>query len=383
MQRIAFFSENLYGGGVERILQTILGHFDYERYDITLWSNRHEIIDYSIYPSRLKYRWIFDSEPNNSSIIKKLFVGLKNKTKLLIYYHLSPSLFYRLFVRESYNCAIAFIEGYSTRIVSGAPEVVKKIAWVHTDLVNNHWTSVAYKDYDEENKVYHSFNKIVCVSSLIEQVMLERFGLKGKTKIIYNPIDKERIEKLSMEPIPSEFAEKNCFRIVTMGSLIPVKGYNRLIRSVSELIALGYEFELVIIGRGKLEKELREVAHQLGIEKRVRFTGYLSNPFPIILSSDFYVCSSYAEGFNTSISEAIILQKPVVSTNCSGVIEQLGDSEYGIVTDNDDESLTKGISMMLDKKVFDYYSTRIVERGNLFSVDNSMKKIMKMIDELR
>ena len=383
MQRIAFFSENLYGGGVERILQTVLGHFDYERYDITLWSNRHETLDYSIYPSRLKYKWIFDSELDDSSIIKKWFVRLKNKTKLLIYYHLSPSLFYRLFVRESYNCAIAFIEGYSTRIVSGAPKAVKKIAWVHTDLIDNHWTSVAFRGYEEEKKIYRIFDRIVCVSSQIEQVMQERFGLNGKTVIIYNPIDKERIKKLSMEPIPSEFAEKDCVRIATMGSLIPVKGYNRLIRSVSELVALGYEFELVIIGGGKLEKELKEAVQQLGIENQVRFTGYLPNPFPIILSSDFYVCSSYAEGFNTSISEAIILNKPVVSTNCSGVKEQLGDSEFGIVTDNDDESLKKGISMMLDKKVFDYYSTRIVERCNLFSVDNSMRKIMKMIDELR
>ncbi len=193
---------------MERILQVVLKYFDYEQYDVTLWSNRHEELDYSLFPSNLKYKWVFESELDGDGIFKRWLVRIKNKTRLFVYYHLSPSVFYSRFVRDSYQYAIAFIEGYSTRIVCGAPKTVKKIAWVHTDLVNNHWTSVAYKDRDEENTVYHSFDRIVCVSSLIERVMQEKYVLSGKTEIIYNPIDKERIKKLSMEPIPSEFAER-------------------------------------------------------------------------------------------------------------------------------------------------------------------------------
>ena len=60
-KRVAIFTENLYGGGVERIQQIILRNFDYEKYDVTLYSNRKEVLSKDFYPTHIKYRYIFPS----------------------------------------------------------------------------------------------------------------------------------------------------------------------------------------------------------------------------------------------------------------------------------------------------------------------------------
>lgn len=69
-------------------------------------------------------------------------------------------------------------------------------------------------------------------------------------------------------------------------------------------------------------------------------------------ASDLYVCPSYVEGFSTVVSEAVILGLPVVTTECSGMKEILGESEYGLITENTEEALYEGMKKILsDKKM--------------------------------
>ena len=149
---IVFFTENLYGGGVERIQQTILKYFDYNTYSVTLVSNRKEQIDLSLYPKEIQdnYKWVFESVSESDSLLIQFLKKVVNKLKLFVYYHFPPTIFYRLFIRERYDVGIAFIEGYSTRLLSGAPSTTKKIAWVHIELENYHWSKVAFRAFEEE-----------------------------------------------------------------------------------------------------------------------------------------------------------------------------------------------------------------------------------------
>ena len=63
--------------------------------------------------------------------------------------------------------------------------------------------------------------------------------------------------------------------------------------------------------------------------------------------ADLYVCSSLYEGFSTTVVESLILGTPVVTTDCTGMREILGDSEYGLITANDDEAFYEGVKRML------------------------------------
>lgn len=62
------------------------------------------------------------------------------------------------------------------------------------------------------------------------------------------------------------------------------------------------------------------------------------------------VCSSRSEGHSTVISESLILGIPVVSTLCSGVREQLGDGEFGLIAGNDTQDLLRALEDILTER---------------------------------
>ena len=110
--------------------------------------------------------------------------------------------------------------------------------------------------------------------------------------------------------------------------------------------------------------------------------GFKQNPYPYLKSSDVFVCSSYAEGFSTVVTEALILGIPVVTTECAGMRELLGDSEHGLIVDNSDEGLLYGMKTMVeDKECRNVYKEKAEKRGKDFLVSNRLKEIDRMFDE--
>ena len=96
------------------------------------------------------------------------------------------------------------------------------------------------------------------------------------------------------------------------------------------------------------------------------------------------MCSSRREGFSTAVTEALIVGTPVVSTNCSGAYELLGDNnEYGIVTENDEDALYDGIKKMLtEENLLQHYKEQAIVRGRRFSTEKTVKAVEDMLNNL-
>lgn len=374
-KRIAIFAEKLYGGGVEKILQIICGNFDYTRYDVTLYASRREAMPIGTYPESLTIKYIFS---NGNGFGSKL----KNKIKLLVYYHCSPSIYYLLFIRETYDVGVAFIEGYATRFLSGAPKKMRKIAWVHIELKTFHWTDVAYHSRQEEIQCYQNLDKIVCVSQTVKSQVDCLFGRPDSTIVLYNPIEKEKILTLSEEELPEEYKNrKHQIRMVSLGTLNKRKSYDRLLVAFNRLIKDGWDTELMILGCGEEQDSLQSYIKENGLEDYVYMVGFVHNPYPFVKSADIYVCSSYAEGFNTAITEALVLGRAIVSTEISGVREQLGPScEYGIIIENSEDGIYSGLKQMMQPGCIEYYQSQAKKRGKTFSLDNQMRKIYNLME---
>lgn len=375
-KRIAIFAEKLYGGGVEKILQIICRNFDYEKYDLTIYASRREEYPQGTYPDHLQIKYIFDS---GNSLISRI----KNKLKLFVYYHFSPSVYYQLFIRQAYDVGIAFIEGYATRFLSGAPRGMKKIAWVHIELKTFHWTQVAYRSQKEECMCYHTIDKVACVSKVVKEQADILWGISDKTLVLHNPIESERIIRLAEEDMPSIYRhKKHAFRIVSLGTLNKRKSYDRLIQAVARLDKDGYDVELLILGEGEEKEALKQQILDTNLSERVFLVGFVHNPYPFIVSSDIYVCSSYAEGYNTAVTEALVLGRAVVSTEVSGIREQLGENEeYGIITPNTEDGLYLGLKRMMNAGCIEEYQERAEKRGREFTLDKQMQKIYTLIEE--
>lgn len=374
-KRIAIFAEKLYGGGVEKILQTVCRNFDYTLYDVTLYATREEDLPSEAYPEHLTVKYIFDRGDG-------LLVKIKNKLRLFVYYHFSPSFYYRLFIHKRYDVGIAFIEGYATRFLCGAPEGMKKIGWVHIELDVFHWTDVAFRSRQEEIQCYQKLNQIVCVSKTVKSQVVRLFGRPESTIVLYNPIEKERILAQSEDCLPEEFkTRKHQIRIISLGALNKRKSYDRLLIAFNRLITNGLDAELLILGNGGEYDSLESFISENDLDDYVRLIGFVHNPYPFVKSADIYVCSSLAEGYNTAVSEALILGKAIVSTEVSGIKEQLGEhSEYGIITENSIDGLYRGLAQMCHNGTFLSYQAKACEIAERYNLEGQMNKIYSVIE---
>lgn len=117
-------------------------------------------------------------------------------------------------------------------------------------------------------------------------------------------------------------------RIVTVGSLKPVKNHPLLIRALSRTTRT--DARLLIVGDGAGRDAILALAQELGVADRVILAGFHPDPTPFYLTADLFVLSSDYEGFGNVIVEALACGTPVVSTDCpSGPGEILDGGRYG------------------------------------------------------
>lgn len=376
-KRLLFFTNSLYGGGAEKVLQTLLSNLDLNKYDITLYSVNEGVLNDS-YPKGINYKYIF--KQNASTFLSRMWTKISNKFKLTIYYKFSPQTFYRLFVKGKYDTEIAFIEGYSTRIISGSTNKhSKKIAWVHTDLKNNHWTDIAYQNAQEEILSYNNFNTIVCVSEVIKNITYNLFN-SNNLITLYNPIDDRHIRSFSKDTTLIPKRVDKIIKLISVGRLAQEKGYDRLLIVAKRLICDEYNIYLTILGDGSDRIILEKYIEENRLSKYISLPGFVENPYEIMANYDIFVCPSRAEGYSLVIAEAMIVGLPIISTYCAGPNELLNYGEFGILTRNDEDSLYLGLKQLLDNpKDIEFYTQKAIERGKYFSLRNQILEIEKIL----
>ena len=98
-------------------------------------------------------------------------------------------------------------------------------------------------------------------------------------------------------------------------------------------------------------------------------------------NADLFVCSSLNEGYNLAISEAVILGVPVISTDCSGIKENLGNGKWGYIVENRKETLYHAISRCFDEPGFLEELKKKSEAGSIQDTyEGRLKKIESIIE---
>lgn len=111
--------------------------------------------------------------------------------------------------------------------------------------------------------------------------------------------------------------------------------------------------------------------------------GFLTNPYPAFREADVIVCSSRYEGFSTVVTEALILGRPVVTTPCNGMAELLGDSEFGLIAESDDNGLHRALHRMLTEPgLQQHYAEQAARRGRDFRRAELARKTEVFFTEL-
>ena len=120
-------------------------------------------------------------------------------------------------------------------------------------------------------------------------------------------------------------------RFVCVGRLCEQKGQLLLIHALAELQRRGLSCELVLAGDGEMRPEVEALVAHHGLQSRVRITGWISGAQvrEELLASRALVLPSFAEGLPVVIMEAMVLQRPVITTAVAGIPELVRNGESG------------------------------------------------------
>lgn len=120
-------------------------------------------------------------------------------------------------------------------------------------------------------------------------------------------------------------------RLVCVGRLAEQKGQLLLLEALAWLAAEGVPFEMVLAGDGPMRPVIEERVRGLGLDSRVRITGWLSNEAVRreVLAARALVLPSFAEGLPVVLMESLALHRPVVSTYVAGIPELVEDGANG------------------------------------------------------
>ena len=175
-----------------------------------------------------------------------------------------------------------------------------------------------------DRKVLNSADKVTSVSDLCAKELKRDYGIK-EVDVVQNGVDTSHF-------IPNSGGREDKFVLYT-GALVTKKGVIDLIKSAEYVCGKYPDIEFILTGKGPLEKHLKKLTHELGINKNFSFVGYVSQEKLLKYYQDasIYVLPSYYEGLPTVVLEAMSCELPVVATPVGGIPEVIQNGKTGFL----------------------------------------------------
>jgi len=340
---------------------------------------------------------------------------LKNLVKSKINYIYSVYKLSKIKKEQKIDATISFIDGSNLKNI-------------YSEIISNYNTKViiSVRNYPSkrEKKIrkgltklfYNQADYIITLSKGVKLDLLENFGIdRNKIKVIYNPCDSKRINRLSEKKITKR-KHKMIFNtpgpvIINVASFKDTgqKGQWHLLRAFKKILENVPDSKLVLMGEGNLEKYLKVLTKDLNLSENVFFIGFQDNPFKFLARSDLFVFPSLFEGFGNVITEAMACGLPIISSDCpSGPREILAPdtdfrkklrgkieyAEYGILTPVCDgnyysanDPLTKEekmianavIRLLKDKEIREHYQNQSKKRIADFKPEKIIEQWLDVI----
>lgn len=369
-------------GGAEKVLVTLLKNLPADKYEIDLLLNLYSGKYLPEVPAWVNVLYLNKGEMITTNRLQDIPVKLYRKVYQALLKKFPKLLYNGKLKGKKYDVEFAAIHGMRDEILHSPIKTSTKLVWIHNDLTKTH-----FHNYTEaEFRKFFGFDKIMVISEKIHddfEKVAKNEAEKQKIIRIYNPIDVEDTLKKSLEPTQKYDFEKGVKTFISVGTVFPQKGFDRLLNAHKRLLEEGLHHKVVIVGDGYDFENIKKLKSELGIDETASMIGFVNNPYPYIKASDFYILSSRYEGFPTILFEAIILKKKIIATDVSGAKEMLDGGNLGFVIENSEESIYENMKKALtDDHLFDEKMKNLENYELPFDLEHSVNSIMKIIDEL-
>lgn len=208
----------------------------------------------------------------------------------------------------------------------------------HIDFVDNEY----WMNLRPANRLFNSLGKFICKRADTIRVVasetkesLVRYGVAAdKISLISVHSDLSHFQALDGSEIRAKYQDEGFEQILLfVGRLVPQKDIPNLFTAFKRILKEKPNTVLLLVGEGPLREGLNQLSEREGIAQSVRFIGSVDHAEiqKYYSACDIFVLPSIFEGRATVIVEAILSQKPIVSTNVSGLREWLLNGETGFV----------------------------------------------------
>ncbi|PMH28871.1 glycosyl transferase [Vibrio lentus] len=224
---------------------------------------------------------------------------------------------------------------------------------IHHVIHNSYKTAflsgkTAFKKFQIRKKINNLYRNhpLIFVSQAASLEYKEEFFSKFDSQVIYNPTELYELVKQASVPIDEPLIGPY---LIHIGRFNRQKRHDRLLNAFSQIN--NQEIRLLLMGEGSLMEDAKTRAKLLGVEERVVFKGFKTNPYPYLKQSQGLVLSSDFEGLPTVLIEAMALEVPIITTECSGGIHEIIGDNLNVITpcDEGDE-----LAILMDKMLLDY-----------------------------
>lgn len=208
--------------------------------------------------------------------------------------------------------------GIAVAAATGKPLVVH----VHSTEFDRSGEHVNQQIYDVERQGIHAAQRVICVSHLTRNIVLERYAARpDKVEVVYNAIESNG-EHGTLPPT----IRKDEKIVLFLGRITMQKGPEYFLAAAKKVLEYEQNVRFVMAGSGDLIRRSIEMAAEMGIGHKVVFTGFLrgDDVARVFKMADLYVMPSVSEPFGIAPLEALSHDVPVLISKQSGVSEVLG-----------------------------------------------------------
>ena len=373
--KVLFLIDSLTCGGAEKSLISLLPLLDYTKIDVDLMIVHRGGLFETYLPKQVN---VVDF-PKQNGIWFHLCLTFFRLARLFFPKHHGAELRWQVMSSAyvgtdmPYDVGIAYQQGFPTYYLANKITAKKKIAWINADLEKAGYLP------SFNHPFYNKIDIVVPVSDVLcEMLIKSSFVERNKLSIVYDILNIDLIIHMSKNPLSLSLFHNELI-ITTVGRMALPKGYDLAVDAAKILKEKGLSFKWFFVGGGNMMSEIKRMATEYGLLNNIIFTGVKSNPYPYMALADIYVQTSRFEGFGLTISEARILNKPVISTNFPVVYNQIKDGVNGLICEMTPESIAQKILLLANDEQLRNKLIEATKKEVNLTAQTEPQKVMNLI----
>ena len=211
-------------------------------------------------------------------------------------------------------------------------------------IVTRHHSDAVYQLKNKmKQRIYLAFERyinknadhIIAPSRMVRDILINKEEVSpAKVSLIPYGQTSERFDAITPDAVArvrTELGIADNLTLVCTSRLYERKGHVYLFEALAPLIRAGLKAQLYLVGAGEYQDHLKKLAQHLDLQDHVHFLGWRNDALAIMAAADIIVHPSCEDALSSAVIESLMLARPIIATDISGVRDSLDDGKYGMI----------------------------------------------------